>query len=301
MGSCSGLSLVASRRAPQRRSRSGTEVGSAAQGGSVDRRAEPAGRRGVCSCGDSAGPPVQAATGRVAGGTPVARAYWAGLAVAGGGHRCDGSSSRRALRAGAGRRRGGDHSGDRGDLGAGRTFPASTLGGVVPTRGTAGRIEVRLHACAHDGGFVSARLRLAVLPPFFSLALQNPQDPMIVLISAVTAGIVSVLAKRARQRAREVKTLAESRPRYDGSPHWYPSRAASGGVCGGGRGGWAHNYLWGVMIAGHATGCCREASRPGWPLSLSWSAPRSPTPRQKAQLIVSRADRRHRRCDPPPH
>lgn len=31
---------------------------------------------------------------------------------------------------------------------------------------------------------------------------------MIVLISAVTAGIVSVLAKRARQRAREVKTLA---------------------------------------------------------------------------------------------
>jgi hypothetical protein len=164
MGSCSGLSLVASRRAPQRRSRSGTEVGSAAQGGSVDRRAEPAGRRGVCSCGDSAGPPVQAATGRVAGGTPVARAYWAGLAVAGGGHRCDGSSSRRALRAGAGRRRGGDHSGDRGDLGAGRTFPASTLGGVVPTRGTAGRIEVRLHACAHDGGFVSARLRLRVLP-----------------------------------------------------------------------------------------------------------------------------------------
>jgi hypothetical protein len=43
---------------------------------------------------------------------------------------------------------------------------------------------------------------------------------MIVLISAVTAGIVSVLAKRARQRAREVKTLAGSRPRYDGSPHW---------------------------------------------------------------------------------
>jgi two-component system, OmpR family, sensor histidine kinase KdpD len=45
-------------------------------------------------------------------------------------------------------------------------------------------------------------------PPYFSLALQDPQDAVIVLISAVTAGVVSVLAGRARQRTREAEGLA---------------------------------------------------------------------------------------------
>ena len=45
-------------------------------------------------------------------------------------------------------------------------------------------------------------------PPYFSLALHDPQDAVIVLISAVTAGVVSVLAGRARQRAREAEELA---------------------------------------------------------------------------------------------
>jgi signal transduction histidine kinase len=45
-------------------------------------------------------------------------------------------------------------------------------------------------------------------PPYFSLALQDPQDAVIVLICVATAGVVSVLAGRARQRTREAEGLA---------------------------------------------------------------------------------------------
>jgi hypothetical protein len=123
------------------------------------------------------------------------------------------------------------------------------LGGLFPPQRWAGCTYSRYWPVASKFGFMPALMTAALpalvfdflfFPPFFSLALKNRQDPMIVLISAVTAGIVSVLAKRARQRTREVKTLAREqaalrRDRHTGDP----SRPAGGGVCGGLRGGWA--------------------------------------------------------------
>ena len=91
------------------------------------------------------------------------------------------------------------------------------LNGLFPPQRWAGLYLLAVLPVGSKFGFMPALMTAALsalvfdfvfFPPFFSLALQNPQDPMIVLISAVTAGIVSVLAKRACQRAREVKTLA---------------------------------------------------------------------------------------------
>jgi K+-sensing histidine kinase KdpD len=90
------------------------------------------------------------------------------------------------------------------------------LGGLVPASTSGGLYVLAVLPVASKCGFVPALVTAALsalvfdfllFPPFFSLALQNPQDAMIVLISAVTAGMVSVLAER-RQRAREVKALA---------------------------------------------------------------------------------------------
>jgi signal transduction histidine kinase len=91
------------------------------------------------------------------------------------------------------------------------------LGGLVPAATLGGLYVLAVLPVASKCGFVSALVTAALsalvfdflfFPPFFSLALPNPQDAMIVLISAVTAGVVSVLAERGRQRAREVQALA---------------------------------------------------------------------------------------------
>jgi signal transduction histidine kinase len=91
------------------------------------------------------------------------------------------------------------------------------LGGLVPASALGGLYVLAVLPVASKFGFVPALMTAALsalvfdflfFPPFFSLALQNPQDAIIVLISAVTAGVVSGLAERARQRAREVEALA---------------------------------------------------------------------------------------------
>ena len=91
------------------------------------------------------------------------------------------------------------------------------LGGLVPASMLGGLYVLAALPVASKCGFMPALMTAALsalvfdflfFPPFFSLALQSPEDAMIVLISAVTAGVVSVLAERARERAREVEALA---------------------------------------------------------------------------------------------
>jgi signal transduction histidine kinase len=91
------------------------------------------------------------------------------------------------------------------------------LGGLVPASTLGGLYVLAVLPVASKFGFVPALMTAALsalvfdflfFPPFFSLALQSPQNAMVVVISAVTAGVVSVLAERARQRARQVEALA---------------------------------------------------------------------------------------------
>ncbi len=91
------------------------------------------------------------------------------------------------------------------------------LGGRVPAPTLGGLYVLAVLPVASKCGFVPALVTAALsalvfdflfFPPFLSPALQSPQDAMVVLISAVTAGVVSVLAERGRQRAREVQALA---------------------------------------------------------------------------------------------
>ena len=91
------------------------------------------------------------------------------------------------------------------------------LNGLVPASALGGLYVLAILPVATRCGFGPALVTAAssavvfdflFFPPYFSLALQDPQDAVIVLISAVTAGVVSVLAGRARQRAREAEELA---------------------------------------------------------------------------------------------
>jgi signal transduction histidine kinase len=91
------------------------------------------------------------------------------------------------------------------------------LNGLVPASALGGLYVLAILPVALRDGFGPALVAAAssavvfdflFFPPYFSLALQDPQDVVIVLISAVTAGVVSVLAGRARQRTREAEGLA---------------------------------------------------------------------------------------------
>jgi signal transduction histidine kinase len=91
------------------------------------------------------------------------------------------------------------------------------LNGLVPASALGGLYVLAILPVATRCGFGPALVTAAssalvfdflFFPPYFSLALLNPQDAVIVLISAVTAGVVSVLAGRTRQRAREAEELA---------------------------------------------------------------------------------------------
>jgi two-component system sensor histidine kinase KdpD len=74
------------------------------------------------------------------------------------------------------------------------------LGGLVPASMLGGLYVLAALPVASKCGFMPALITAALsalvfdflfFPPFFSLALQSPQDAMIVLISAVTAGVVT--------------------------------------------------------------------------------------------------------------
>ena len=87
-------------------------------------------------------------------------------------------------------------------------MPASALGGLY---------VLAILPVAIGCGFVPALAAAVVsalafdfffFPPYFSFALQNPQDAVIVVISGVIAAVVSVLAGRVRERAREAEALA---------------------------------------------------------------------------------------------
>ena len=91
------------------------------------------------------------------------------------------------------------------------------LRGVVPASALGGLYVLAILPVAIGCGFVPALAAAVVsalafdfffFPPYFSFALQNPQDAVIVVISGVIAAVVSVLAGRVRERAREAEALA---------------------------------------------------------------------------------------------
>jgi hypothetical protein len=126
------------------------------------------------------------------------------------------------------------------------------LNGLVPASASGGLYVLAILPVATRFGFGPALVTAAssalvfdflFFPPYFSLALQDPQDEVIVLIFAVIAGVVSVLAGRARQRTREAEGLAREQAALRRVATLVARAAAGGGVRGGSRGGRAADGL----------------------------------------------------------